>query len=95
VAVSRYSKRLVALIVEVLRDKREGLGISKKKLASDAGVSRTAIILMESNRRLPSLELTIKLAMGLGIPFSSVVTEAEQLMVKKLSRQSESSERSE
>jgi DNA-binding XRE family transcriptional regulator len=81
--------------VEVLRDKREGLGISKKKLASDAGVSRTAIILMESNRRLPSLELTIKLAMGLGIPFSSVVTEAEQLMVKKLSRQSESSERSE
>ncbi|MDB6005324.1 MAG: helix-turn-helix protein [Prosthecobacter sp.] len=94
-AVSRYSKKLVALVVEVLRDKREGLGISKKKLASDAGVSRTAIILMESNRRLPSLELTIKLAMGLGIPFSSVVTDAEQRMAKKLSRQSEPSERSE
>jgi DNA-binding XRE family transcriptional regulator len=95
VAVSRYSKKLVAHVVEVLRDKREGLGISKKKLASDAGVSRTAIILMESYRRLPSLELTIKLAMGLGIPFSSVVTDAEQRMAKKLSRQSEPPERSE
>lgn len=81
--------------MEVLREKREGLGLSKKKLASDAGVSRTAIILMESNRRLPSLELTIKIAMGLGTSFSSVVTEAEQRMAKKTSRQPEPLERSE
>lgn len=82
--VSRYSKELVAVVVELLHEHREVLGVSKKKLASDAGVSRTSIILMESSKRLPSLELVIKLAMGLGLSFSSILREAEERMEKKL-----------
>jgi DNA-binding XRE family transcriptional regulator len=84
VSVSLLSEELVAHVVEVLRDKREGMRRSKKRLAADAGVSRTAIILMESRKRLPSLELVIKLSMGLDEPFSAIVAEAEKRMAKKL-----------
>ena len=70
--------------MELLRENREGLGVSKKKLASEAGVSRTSIILMESSKRLPSLELVIKLAMGLGLSLPSILREAEERMGKKL-----------
>lgn len=85
VAVSETSSDLVALVVEVLREERERLKLSKKKLAADAGVSRTAIILMESSRRLPSLELVIKLSRGLGLPFSTVVKKAERRQAEKRS----------
>lgn len=85
-SVSRLSEKLVAHVVEVLRDKRESLELSKKKLAADANVSRTAIILMENRKRLPSLELAIKLAMSLNTPFSSIVAEAEKRMASLLDR---------
>lgn len=73
-------------MVEVLRDRREALEVSKKQLAARAGVSRTAIILMEAGKRLPSLELVIKLAMNLDTPFSAVVEEAEKRMAKEMAR---------
>lgn len=77
-AVHQLSKELVAHVVEVLREQRESLGVSKKQLAALAGVSRTAIILMEAGKRLPSLELVIKLAVGLGVSFSTIVRNAEK-----------------
>lgn len=86
VAVSKSSQELVALAVAVLRERRESLNVSKKSLAAEAGVSRTAIILMESERRLPSLELVIKIAMGLGLSFSEVIAEAEKRMARKMTR---------
>ncbi len=66
--------------------------LSKKKLAAEAGVSRTAIILMEGRKRLPSLELAIKLAMSMNMPFSSVVAEAERRMAKLLAAKSRGKE---
>lgn len=73
-------------MVEVLRERRVAQEVSKKQLAARAGVSRTAIILMESDKRLPSLELAIKLAVGLDMPFSAVVIEAERRLAKELAR---------
>lgn len=79
-AVSSLSEELVALIVDVLREEREGMAMSKKKLAASSGVTRTAIILMESRQRSPSLNLAIRLSAGMGIPFAKVVAEAEKRM---------------
>ena len=80
--VSPFSEELVALIVDVLREEREGFALSKKKLAAGSGVTRTAIILMESRQRSPSLNLAIRLSAGMGIPFSKVVAEAEKRFAK-------------
>ena len=91
VAASQISEELVALIVEVLREKREGTELSKKKLAADSGVTRTAIILMEGGQRSPSLNLAIRLATAIGIPFSKVVAEAEKRLAKS-QRQTASAE---
>ncbi|MBL9179511.1 MAG: helix-turn-helix transcriptional regulator [Verrucomicrobiaceae bacterium] len=77
-AVPQHSKELVAHVVEILREQRESLGVSKKLLAARAGVSRTAIILMEAGKRLPSLELVVKLAVSLDVSFSTIVRNAEK-----------------
>jgi DNA-binding XRE family transcriptional regulator len=87
VPVTPLPEQLVALVVDVLRERRAALEVSKKQLAVRAETSRTAIILMEAGKRLPSLELAIKLANGLDMPFSAVVTEAERRMAKELARE--------
>ncbi len=90
-AASHISEELVALIVEILREKREGMVLSKKKLAAASGVTRTAIILMEGRQRSPSLGLAIRIANGIGIPFSRIVAEAEKRLATKLALKPRSS----
>ena len=83
---SQLPEQLVQHVVEVLRERREAQEVSKKQLAARAGVSRTAIILMEAGKRLPSLELVVKLALNLDIRFSAVVVEAERKMAREMAR---------
>jgi DNA-binding XRE family transcriptional regulator len=75
--------RLVCATIDILREKRESLGVSKKRLAEDSGVTRTAIILMERHERSPSLELLLRLSMALQIPFSEVIAEADKRCSRK------------
>ncbi len=80
--VSRNA-RMIAAIVDCLRERREALGMSKKKLAELGGMTRTAIILMERHERRPSLELLLGIAHGLNIPLSRIIGEAEQRVGKQ------------
>lgn len=58
-------------------ERRTAADISKKRLAEAAGITRTAIILMENGQRLPSLELALRISAGLGISLGEVIQEAE------------------
>ena len=69
--------RLIGAIIDIIHERRVALAVSKKRLAALSGVTRTAIILMERHDRSPSLELLLRLARALDIPFSEVVREAE------------------
>lgn len=88
-AVPKLSGELNVFIVDVLREQRAQMDMSKKKLASAAGVSRTAIILMEAKKRSPSLELVIRLSMSMGVSVSSIVAKAERRLAKTLSNATE------
>ena len=75
--------------MDVIREQRAKLSLSKKKLAATAGISRTAIILMEAQKRSPSLDLVVRLSMSMGVSFSSVVAKAEKRLARKLSKSDE------
>src|SRR5262245_10792857 len=75
--------RLVCATIDILRERRESLGVSKKRLAEDSGVTRTAIILLERHERSPSLELVLRLSIALHIPFSEVIAEAAERCSRK------------
>ncbi len=87
-SVPKLSTKLTAIVVDVLLEMRARKKLSKKKLAATAGVSRTAIRLMEAKERSPSLGLVFSLAMGIGVSFSSVVARAERRLAKKLAESS-------
>lgn len=65
-------------VVDILRHERESIGMSKKRLADLAGVTRTAILLVERHERLPSLELALRLARGLNLSLVDVLNAAEK-----------------
>lgn len=76
---------LLHAIATILRERRETLQMSKKRLAELAGVSRTAIILTERGDRMPSLELSLRLAHSLDCSLADVIRDA-QSRVKKRSK---------
>lgn len=88
-SVPKLSAELTAIIVDVLREKRSEMELSKKKLAATAGISRTAIILMEGQKTIPSLGLVIRLSMSMRVPFSSLVAKAERRLAKSLTKAAE------
>lgn len=58
-------------------------GFSHDKLATRAGVTRSAISHVESGRRKPSLLLCLKIAKALDIPLGSLVSEVEHRTVEE------------
>ena len=52
----------MALAKNKLKEFRERKGLTQEGLAAKLGVSRQTIISIESNRYVPSLELSLKLA---------------------------------
>jgi transcriptional regulator with XRE-family HTH domain len=59
-----------------LRDKRKARGLSLDQLAAASGVSRAALSQIETVKSNPSLSVLWKVAVGLEIPFSELVSEA-------------------
>lgn len=86
-SVPKLSAELTAIVVDVLLETRARKKLSKKKLAATAGVSRTAIRLMEAKERSPSLGLVFSLSMGIGVSFSSIVAKSERRLAKKLAEE--------
>ncbi len=62
----------------VLKQKRKELGFSQEKLAELCSLERTYISFLERGERKPSLNITFKIAEGLGMSASELVREVEK-----------------
>jgi transcriptional regulator with XRE-family HTH domain len=60
-------------IAESLRRLRKERGLSLDQLAAASGVSRAALSQVEGSRTNPTLSLLWKVAVGLGVPFQSLL----------------------
>jgi transcriptional regulator with XRE-family HTH domain len=63
-----------------MREKRKALRLSLDQLAAASGVSRTALSQIETQKTNPSLSVLWKVAVGLEIPFSELVSSDAQSM---------------
>ncbi len=58
---------------ELLKARREGLGLTQRSLAQKLGVEASHVAFIESGRRLPSLKLVARLADALGLDRQEVL----------------------
>jgi transcriptional regulator with XRE-family HTH domain len=61
----------------VVRRRRERLGLSQEALADRAGIHRTYVSSIELGKVRIGLDVAKKVAEGLEIPLSELITEAE------------------
>ena len=71
-------KDLKTKIGEVLRAKREKLGISQEGLAERAGVDRTYVSILERGLKSPTVETLEKICNALGTLPERVIEEARR-----------------
>jgi transcriptional regulator with XRE-family HTH domain len=69
-----FSKR----VVEQMRKRRLELGLSQTELAEEIGMSRSAITMIESGQRHPTLFVSAAIASHLGVRLSSVISRVER-----------------
>lgn len=60
-----------------IREKRQSLGITQEKLANALGMTPQHISAIEQDKRLPSLQLLVKLAGELGVTVDYLLTGKE------------------
>lgn len=65
---------------KTLRRRRLVRELTQQALAEAAGLHLNYISLMERGQRTPSLDVVLKLARGLGVPASELVTEVEGMI---------------
>ena len=73
-----YSQQFSRTAVAVLQRHRKALGISQEKLAELTGLSRSAITMIESGKRNPTLFVCHAVAGALGVSLSEVICDAEE-----------------
>ncbi|MSU58362.1 MAG: XRE family transcriptional regulator [Pedosphaera sp.] len=73
------SKDLKAVVGNVLRAKREKLGISQEDLAERAGVDRSYVSILERGLKSPTLETLERICVALGTLPERVLEEARKV----------------
>lgn len=69
---------LQARFGEVIRRRRQLLGMGQEKLAGEATLHRTHLSLLERGKQMPSLAVVHKLASALKVPMSELIAEMER-----------------
>lgn len=70
-------EKTLETVVSELRKLRKARGLSHEKLAKEIGVHRSAISLIESGKRSPTLVMCLKISNGLGIKLSDILSKIE------------------
>src|SRR6266487_65956 len=78
VNTDRSYAELCERIVRLLRDERKRQGLSKYAVEKRAGVSQQMVGYVERGLRKPSLETALRIAAGLGVDLSEIITEARK-----------------
>ena len=68
-----------AQLGRAIRARRRAAGLSQEELAERSGTHWTYISEIENNRQNPSINLVRRIASGLGIRLSELVTDAEEV----------------
>jgi transcriptional regulator with XRE-family HTH domain len=68
--------RILFKLVQLLSEKREAVGLSKNRLAQQAGLSIGAIRFIEDGKRKPSMETLLRIAEALEVDLWKVLKEA-------------------
>ena len=74
---------LCARIVELLREERERLGLSKYAIEQRSGVSQQMVGYIERGLRSPSLEIALRLASALEVDLGDVIKRAAEKAPKR------------
>jgi transcriptional regulator with XRE-family HTH domain len=80
---NRSYAELCERIVRLLRDERKRQGLSKYVVEQRAGVSQQMVGYVERGLRKPSLETALRMAAGLGVDLSEIITQARKATPKR------------
>lgn len=72
------SQRIIRRIISQFKSLRLSMDMSHETLAKKSGVTRAAISHIESGKRKPSLNMSLKLAEALDRELSEIVRDAEK-----------------
>lgn len=75
-------RRIAEAFGHVLRDAREGAGLSQEKLAFESGIDRTFVSMLERGVRQPSLTTIFQLAEALEALPEEMVERTSVLIAK-------------
>ena len=78
-----FGSKFSYAVIASLKNVRQARGISQERLAKMAGLSRTAITMIESRQRNPTLFVCHALATALNIPLSKLVRAVETKKQRK------------
>lgn len=70
----RKTQEAVTLMVEVRKKK----GLSQQKVADVAGITRSAVGLIESGQRIPTLTTCFKIARALEVDLAELIKKAQK-----------------
>lgn len=74
--MSTIEDRATVRIAQAIKDRREGLGLTLRALASRSGVSASMISDVERGAKSPTIATLSALALALGVPLSTLVDGA-------------------
>lgn len=75
--IKGHAERITDRAIGLLAEERKRQGMSFGKLAEKTGLHRSAISLIESRKRRPTLLVCTKIALVLGVSLSEVIKKAE------------------
>lgn len=73
----QHPEKTLEIVVRELTKLRKEQGLSHEKLAQRIGVHRSAISLIESGKRSPTLVMCLKIAQGLDTKLGEILAKLE------------------
>jgi transcriptional regulator with XRE-family HTH domain len=78
-----HHQAVCAEIIRLLKTERERRKLSKYIVSKRSGVSQSMLSLVERGLRNPSLELTLRIADGIGVDLTGLIKKAQAGIFKK------------
>lgn len=81
--VKQDHESICSEVARLLKEEREGKGISLNALAEKAGLSRQTISFIEQEERNPTLETLLRLTKALGVDLEKIIARARKQAATK------------
>ena len=78
-----HHQAVCAEIIRLLKTERERRKLSKYTVSKRSGVSQSMLSLVERGLRNPTLELTLRIADGIGVDLTCLIKKAQAGISKK------------